>query len=146
MRRLPFLLLLALAACDPLADQKDDLRAARERWQDADIDAYRFVLDYSCFCMNYGDFEIVVENDSIVSAVHIPEDEPEDDPVEIPAMTIDEMLDRIEDALDREPVEARLRFHALGYPISAWFDFEENMADEEWGFGVDTFSVTEIDE
>lgn len=136
MRHSPLLAFLLFAACDPMAEERDALEAARERWQDARIESYRMTFHYSCFCWKYGDFEIVVENDSIVSAIHLVEEGEEPEPVEIPRLTVEDMFDRIDGALDREPAEADLEFHALGYPTGVRFDFEENIADEEWGFGV----------
>jgi hypothetical protein len=142
MRRLALLCLLGLVACDPYADEKDALRAAEERWQDADVDDYTFTLHYSCYCDRYGTFEIVVAADTIVTAERVVEEGEEVEPwMEITAMTIDDMFDRIEPALEREPDDADVRFdRELGYPVVASFDFEDNIADEEWGFGVRSFS------
>jgi hypothetical protein len=137
MRRSAILLVLLAAACDPMADERDALEAARERWDDASIDSYRMTFHYSCYCQKYGDFDIVVEGDSIVSAVHLLEEgEGPEGPVEIPMMTVEDMFAAIDRALDREPAQADLEYHGLGYPTRANFDFEENVADEEWGFGV----------
>jgi len=142
MRRLAVPALLLLAACDPHAEARDDLRDAVERWNDAGVDDYAFTFHYSCYCDRYGDFQIVVEDDTVASAERIIEDGEEVDPwQQIPAMTIDEMFDRIDDALDQDPEDADVRLDDdLGYPIRVRFDFEENIADEEWGFGVRSFS------
>ena len=141
MRRLRLLSgVLLLAGCDQLSDQKDDLRDARERWQDAGLDNYGYTLHYGCFCERSGAFQIVVHDDTVTSAVYIGEEEfPEWG--EIPAMTVDEMFERIEDALDEDPEDADLEFDdELGYPTSVGFDLADNVDDDQWGFSVTDFA------
>ena len=128
--------LLLLSACDPLAEERDDLRDARERWQDAELDTYAYVLEWQCFCLRMGRYQITVENDVVVSAVRL--DEWEEGPP--PELTIDSLFVLLENALDREPDEASLRFHRLGYPTDVSFDPIENGIDDEWGFAVEEFA------
>ena len=138
MRRLHLLLpLLLLAGCDPLSEEKDELRAARDRWNDAEIDSYSYAFEYSCLCNRAGYYAVVVENGVIVSAETIEEhDWPGREPY---ALTVPEMFDRIERALDDEADDVDLRFADEGYPTHAAFDMDERSVDDEWNLGVDDF-------
>ncbi len=139
MRRNAALLLALLTlACDPLEDEWEELERAEGRWALADVESYAFTFQYGCYCDLAGEFAITVDGDSITSAKRVDDSGPESDTV--PAMTVPMMFERIRAGLRRDPHEARLQFDALGYPTDVWFDFEENVADEEWGFGVDEFT------
>ena len=138
MRRLlVFLPTLLLAACDPLSEEKDELRAARDRWNDAQIASYSYTFEYSCLCERAGIYAVVVE-DGAIASVEVIEEEggPEGEPF---ALTVPEMFDRIERALDGEPDDVDLRFANEGYPTHAAFDMADNSVDDEWNLGVDDF-------
>jgi hypothetical protein len=140
MRSTIVLVLAALltAACgDPLDEEWEELERAEAHWERADIEDYAFTLLYGCFCELAGEFAIVVHGDSITSAKRVDDSGPLSDTV--PAMTVPEMFARIRTGLEREPDRVTLRYHELGFPQTAEFDFEENAADEEWSFGVDEF-------
>ena len=137
MRRYALLLVLAVAACDPLGPEFDRLQDAEERWARNRPDSYSFVLEWSCLCEYYGGTRIVVEGDSIVSAEPVEEMLGE----ELPMFTIDDLLAHIRRELDKDPDEATVRFADLGYPTYASFDFDEDSLDDEYGIRIEEFTV-----
>ena len=141
MRPIIPVLLLALASCDPLDDEKDELRAARERWDDAGITSYAFTFTYECYCMRAGVYAVVVADDSIESIEIV---SPAWDEGQEPyALTVPQMFERLADALERGPDDVRLEFASAGYPEAVYFDMVDSYADDEWGFEVEGLTPLE---
>ncbi len=134
-----------VAACsDPLGPERDALEANRARWASLEIVSYRYEYALNCYCGGPGAQPVaVLVQDGDVVAVSNPDGsevagpwEPADYP------TIEDLFDRVEESLNREPYEARVKYDAqYGYPADAYFDFEQNAIDEEFGFVVTEFVV-----
>jgi len=56
---LSVLIVLALAACS--AGNQSEIERNREKWRDANISHYRFILNIGCFCVFSQDMPLVIE-------------------------------------------------------------------------------------
>lgn len=116
-----------------------ELEEARSRWETAALDDYRFDYALRCFCTppSLVPVRIDVRDDRVVAVEPL---DPDRGPIlaEEEYPTVDELFVRVEEALERDPHEVvRLQFDAaLGYPADIFFDFREQVADEESGFAV----------
>jgi hypothetical protein len=145
-----FLLLLltaALAACASTPPSPDGdaaggdttrgaLDAARARWDVAGLDDYRFTFGNSCFCPEdvRGPFAITVR-DGAVAEVLFQGAAVAADPER--HLTVDALFDRLEAAFDRGADLVQVTYDAdLGYPVSAYVDYEAMATDEEDRFEV----------
>lgn len=131
------LLTATAAGCSGILGLGGDRVASNlDRWRSHRPDAYRFTYRNRCFCAGTDPVVITVEGDSIVDVTPA---EGEDSPP-LPVSrhpTIDGLFARIAEWRDRDPVHTHLEFHGdLGYPTEAFFDFREEIADEEQGFEV----------
>ncbi len=126
---------LALACGDELTGPEKDIRDGREAWEDAGLSSYEYEYHQSCFCALIVPVRIIVEADSVVAAFFVEGEEPlpPDQVGWLP--TVDDLFDRLEDALARDPVQYRVEYDAaLGYPTSASVDVSHQIADEEFSF------------
>ena len=123
-----------------LGIQWDLYHDAVRRWNQANLDDYSFEYRYECFCPSYGLALITVEDGVVTSSEWIdgPIDDVRPDP---PEHTIEELFAMTRDGLRRRPDHMTSAYdEAIGYPSDIHFDFEENTADEEWGFIVRNFT------
>lgn len=128
------LLLGALACSDSFAPERDDLGEARARWEAEGPVDYRYEYRRVCFCFPlHGLVEVrageVVAATDLESGAEVPPEELASFP------TVDELFATLEEWIARRPHEMRVTYDSeLGYPRSAFFDFQFNVADEEQGF------------
>ncbi|MDX1419891.1 MAG: DUF6174 domain-containing protein [Rubricoccaceae bacterium] len=118
----------------------EELDAARARWQAAGLADYRFVYEVSCFCPEdaRGPFTITVR-DGVVQEVLF-QGRPLD-PEDPRHPTLDALFTTLGDAFSADAALVRAAYHpTLGYPLSAYVDYETMMADEELGFAVSAFT------
>ena len=110
---------------------REALDAARARWNDAALDDYRFVFSNSCFCPEdvRGPFTITVRDGAVQEVLFDGRVVPPD-PRRHP--TVDDVFDRLEAAFDRDADAVQVTYDgALGYPTSAYVDYEAMATDEE---------------
>lgn len=135
-------LALALTACqDPLAPNWDGLERAERLWAETAPAHYSFIYRTQCFCAAEA-LSIEVLNGEVVSVE--PADPTQQPPLdaEVTGYTIEELLDRVRTELRRGPHDARTVFdQSHGIPVDVFFDYQENVIDEEWGFVVEDFTV-----
>ena len=135
-------LAMAASGCSDLTGLERELEANRELWESEGPAAYVFDYGVVCYCppqINRA-VTITVDGEGVVSATYVDSGEPVDpfDPEDFP--TVDDLFDEIESALAQDPYSLRAEYDAqLGYPTNVFIDFEENIADEEWGFVVSRF-------
>lgn len=138
VRRVTFPMLAALAAAcsDPLGAQKDQLKASRELWERQAIADYRYRYQRICFCGPDVTEPVIIEvRDGEVLLVTRVADGGTVDPVAWLHLTIDELFDEIQAAIEEGAVQVDVTYHpVLGYPTSAAIDFSINIIDEETGF------------
>lgn len=139
--------LLALAAvtsgCSDVTGLGRELERNRELWGSDGPASYDFDYGVVCYCPPQVTraVRITVEDDGVVAATYVDSGEPVDpfDPEDFP--TVDDLFDEIESALAENPYRVQAEYDPqLGYPTHVFFDFEENIADEEWGFVVSRFA------
>ena len=139
MSHLPALVLTLafLAGCTPMPSGADPdptdsgdpaLIEARTRWADAGLMAYRYQIQYSCFCPPeaMGPFIVLVRNGTeATSEEAVPEF------VTLP--TIEELFAMIEEAYAQDASTVEVTYEErLGYPLAIFIDYDEMMADEEY--------------
>jgi len=124
------------------AERSPELDAARQRWEDAGLDAYRFTLQRICFCPSpdyTGPFEVAVRHGAI-DTVRLDGAIVEDDR----AVTVGDLFALLEEAYDREAERVDVAFDpVLGYPTSISIDYSSRMADEEIGYRVSALAADE---
>ena len=121
---------------DQYGAEREKLEDARRLWQAQGWDSYAFTLQRLCFCAGGTDpAEVVVRNNERVSVTDIGTGEP------IPAefvqyyLTVPELFDFIEDAIDREAHEIDVSYDpSAGYPVAIQIDYIQNAIDEEMAF------------
>jgi len=124
-------------ATGPHADLREELEAARARWNSQGYDDYTMELQRDCFCGpdHRGPVLVTVRSGAVVERVYKESGQPVPGDIAPIFPDVEGLFDFLEDALDQDPAEARAEFHAeLGYPTSMWIDFATNIADEEQGY------------
>lgn len=130
-------LILFSSCSDPVGPAWQDLRTNLERWDSRQVADYSFEYRLNCFCGGPGAraVMIVVRNGEVDAVSVIDDGSPGFDVGEYP--TVDELFDRLGEALEREPHSVRASYDPhLGHPTSVFVDFEPDVADEEWGFEI----------
>lgn len=136
---LVLLALSSLGGCaSPLETERDDLEEAKLRWEQGGIADYSFQLGHICECLPDGPVLIVVEDGEIVSRQWV--GTPPAHPVVPFALTIDELLELIDETLVERPHRVTASYAPDGYPIDVFFDMDETTADDEWGVSVREFT------
>jgi hypothetical protein len=61
--------------------------------------------------------------------------------------SVEGLFDRLQSALDRDPVNAQIVYHAdFGFPMQVFIDYDERIADEESGFRVSLLGPSRVEE
>ena len=121
---------------DDYGEERDRLEEARREWRNLGWESYAFTLRRLCFCGGGTDpAEVVVLRGERVSVTVLETGEP------VPAewveyyLTVEELFDFIEDAIDRKAHEIEIRYErTTGLPASIRIDYIENAIDEEMAF------------
>lgn len=129
------LLLLSVVACSegPLGPARESLQANRDLWDRRGPASYSYVYEVNCFCASPAlrPVRITVETGEVVGAVR----EETGDEVEGQFPTVEDLFERIQDAVDREAHEISAGYDPeLGYPTAVFIDYERRVIDEEFGF------------
>ncbi len=121
----------------PAGPDRDRLESNRELWRSQGASDYRYVYQATCFCIQEAviPVEIQVTDGSIVSVTAVETGEPADPAFFSGDLTIDGLFATLSAALDQDPARFDVTYDPeLGYPRSAFIDFDERVADEEQGF------------
>lgn len=126
-----------LAACsDPLGPEMARLERARLAWEAARLEDYRFEYRTFCFCLNLQGL-VEVRAGQVVGVTDLETGQPVTDESLDRYPTVDELFDTLAEWIGREPDEMEVTYHLrLGYPLTAAFDFDFAVADEEQAFQV----------
>jgi len=138
---------LAMGACSasPAGPEIADLQAlirARANWMRQGASSYTFVARPLCFCGDTREIRTTVVNGAVTQRVHV------DDGTPVPAnfftgiSTITSMLDTVEDALDKGAADVDVTYDSRGIPTNAMIDYQSNVADEEFGWTVTSYTPT----
>ncbi len=144
MKKLILLLLaLILAACSAGGSE---LSRNQSKWQDADVNHYRFQLSVSCFCLFRSQMPLTVEvqDGEVVSMTDINgEAFPMDDPMSDLVMkhaTIDRLFSELGSDAVQEADHLTMSFDpAYGFPTEVAIDYIELAADDELYLSVSAF-------
>jgi len=144
MRNLIFLsILICLTGCvksNPDLTQiiKGDPASQLALWKKKGISNYEMTMKISCYCIQgrVGPHHIVVENDKIKTVNNLPYDSTKTGPI----LTINELFDFIIISLAKNPYQHSLDYNAIfHYPKYIYFDFSQQIADEEVGYEITDF-------
>lgn len=120
------------------------LDSARARWTANRPQSYTFDLTWYCFCAYAGNtIRITVNGSEIVRAVELPVEPGARAPEHGPRMTIDELFNWIQTALDTDNAKVlSVEFERdLGYPVSAAIDRLVGATDAGQSFTVTNFRL-----
>jgi len=129
----------SLAGQGPDAVIDVDVNVQRSKWETLGIEDYEFVYRDTCFCFWPEEvappWNVRVEDGQVVQAFSI------NGGGSVAGTTLDTIFDRFEAARDAEPIDLRADFDLLyGYPTRWYADYNVNIADEEFGQVVKSFT------
>ncbi len=140
MYRILVLFCLILIGCKTV-EPLDDATTNLNLWNEKKIVNYSFSFKRVCFCpLEYVvPHQVGVQNGIFTSVNGAPYNAAERYG-SIP--TIPELLQIIKTNVDKNPYQKTLNFNpTYGYPTSVFFDFNQQMADEEIGYEITNFKV-----
>ena len=146
MRNLFFLsFLIWLTGCvksnpDQIQIVNRDAASQLELWKKKSISNYEMTMKISCYCIQgrVGPHQIVVENDKIKTVNNLSYDSTKTGPI----LTINELFDFIIISLAKNPNKHSLDYNAIfHYPKYIYFDFNQQIADEEVGYEITYFKA-----
>ncbi len=128
---------------EELQTRLDDARAL---WASAAPANYSYRFNWQCFCIQ--DFTalvtVAVEDGRVTSVIRVEDGEPVSDQFRDDFVTVDELFDRIQDAIDRSAASIRAEFDPdTGLPTEVFIDSDVRIADEEIGWNAS--AVTELE-
>jgi len=135
------ILMLLSISCSK-SDNIDQLKGF-ELWESFNINDYNMTQTISCFCFPY-EFtqpkDIEVENNLIIS---IDGKNPDETIGYNSFMTINKLFDFIESKLNDQPEFYEIEYNEeYGYPETLYFDMSKMIADEEIGYNIFNFKIT----
>ena len=146
MRNLIFLsFLICLTGCvksnpDLIQIIKGDPASQLALWKKKGISNYEMTMKISCYCIQgrVGPHHIVVENDKIKTVNNLAYDSTKTGPI----LTINELFDFIIISLAKNTYQHSLDYNAIfHYPKYIYFDFSQQIADEEVGYEITDFKA-----
>jgi hypothetical protein len=146
MRKLIFLsFLIWLTGCvksnpDQIQIINGDPASQLVLWKKKGISNYEMTMKISCYCIQgrVGPHQIVLENDKIKTVNNLPYDSTKTGPI----LTINELFDFIIISLAKKPYQHSLDYNAIfNYPKNIYFDFSQQIADEEIGYEITYFKA-----
>jgi len=140
MKKILLLFCLIFWGCKTV-EPLDDVSANLNLWNENKIENYSYSFKRVCFCpLEYvGPHQVVVQNGKVVTVNGVPYNAAERYG-SIP--TIPELLQIIKTNVDKNPYKKTLNFNpTYGYPANVFFDFSQQMADEEIGYEITNFKI-----
>ena len=147
MRILIFLsFLISLTGCvksntDLIQIIKGDPASQLALWKKKGVSNYEMTMKISCYCIQgrVGPHHIIVENDKIKTVNNLPYDSTKTGPI----LTINELFDFIIISLAKNPYQHFLDYNAIfHYPKYIYFDFSQQIADDEVGYEIIDFKAS----
>jgi hypothetical protein len=109
-------------------------------WKKKSISNYEMTMKISCYCIQgrVGPHNFIVENDKIKTVNNLSYDSAKTGPI----LTINELFDFIIISLAKNPYQHSLDYNAnFHYPKNIYFDFSQQIADEEIGYEITYFKA-----
>jgi hypothetical protein len=141
MQRLRSLLsvvvLIAVAACSDAVgpgEDQSDLEMNRQKWRDNGFANYTMTMSRICFCGDVGPWNVVVVDDSVVSATRVADGRAVDTRY-LP--TINKLFAFIDESIKKPAAKIAAQYDpARGYPREIDYDGSLNIADDELMYAV----------
>jgi hypothetical protein len=130
-------LTLVILACSKSAEVQKNLTDNRRKWESTDIKNYKYTFRRDCECtQDYrGPFIISVHNGAIDEVKFADSGELVDKLNYERYPTVEGLFRYVQAAIDKSAAKIKVEYDSeLGYPISAYIDYSEQMADEELVF------------
>ena len=128
---------------DPGSVQAQLLRA-ESRWQRSGIRDYVYEMNWQCFCIReYVAPVITTVIDGSMTGIKFA-DANQTGVIPSPERfgAMERVFEFLQEAIDRDAASITVEFHQqLGYPTSAFVDYDRLLADEEMGFAVTNLEV-----
>ena len=139
---------LLLSACglvtDPgrFASISRDLSVNMRRWHDQGYSSYDYVVSNQCFCVLGGvPVRVSVRDAQVVSVVYVSTGLPLESNLVSSYGDVERLFRLIDDAIAAHAASIRATYDpVLGYPADVFIDYARNVADEESGFRVTSFT------
>ncbi len=125
-----------------------ELDANRAKWEAIGWKNYRLRIDVLEFIPEEVSQGIITVENGFVSDVDLPLSEGDFFGFRFNyPLAIEGLFDRLQNALDQDPVQFRVTYHPdFGFPVEAFIDYDERIADEENGFRVLMLGPTRVEE
>jgi hypothetical protein len=117
---------------------EDEYTINLKKWNSQQILNYEFNLGIDCYCLpeRVGPHLVGVKNNILTTINNLPYDESKQGKI----MTINELFAYIKETDAKKPFEKQVKYNdTYGYPEYIYYDFVQNIADEEIGFYVLSF-------
>ena len=138
----PMLLLLAASACSdqgPPLGVRGELEVNRARWEASRPTSYSYTVERRCFCGvdARGPVVVRVSGGAVVARTYRDTGQAVPEALRDLFPPVGGLFDILEDALDGGADHVQVTWDsASGVPLDFFIDYEENVADEEQGYGV----------
>jgi hypothetical protein len=122
-----------------------ELDKSRKKWASSKIKNCQYTFNWQCFCTpDYVKPVIISVRAGVIESVKYADGGTALDKADFEKYkTVESLFDMIQEAIDKKAAKIQVTYDAkAGYPISAFFDYSANIADEERGFAVKNFKVT----
>ena len=128
---------------EALREAQADLDKHRALWTSGRADAYSFILEPICFCPQdlLDPVTVLVVDGIVVSVTYVKSGEAPDHDGYGRYVTIDDLFDTIQEAIDGKASEITVTYHPeSGYPTDARIDYDARMTDEEYIFTTSEYT------
>jgi hypothetical protein len=120
------------------------LDTMQNQWQSQGLENYRFQFQWVCFCpAEYREpVWVTVIEEEITSVKAVDSNLETNLPDKKEYYTINELFDFIGEGVEKNAHEVQVTYDdAMGYPVSAYIDYEVDIEDEERGFDILKFET-----
>jgi hypothetical protein len=119
-----------------------ELTRAKTIWNANAIANYEYVVANNCFCgMGGVPVRIVVQNGAIQSVTVVSTGQPVPPLIAASYHSIDGLFRVIDDAIRRDAAQIMASYSpTVGFPSAVFIDYSKNVADEEFGFEISSFT------
>ena len=134
---------VGLFGCESLTGpgaERERLRESRSQWRRQGINSYQMRQGNSCFCIPAvrGPALVTVRDGVVTSLVLVADGEPVPSQFASAYGTVEDLFDRVEDALDQDFDTVMVDYDAqLGRPVRINLDGRTGVADDELMISVD---------
>jgi hypothetical protein len=137
--------LILIMACSLFSPANRELDRNRTRWQEKNIQDYRFALDIGCMCPWYEQMPLTIEvRNGEVASITAANGEDISSYLETYNKhdTIDELFDTIKFAIQNGADEIKVYYDPdYGFPTSILINPMKNAFDDETGYTISDFEV-----